>query len=140
MASKNTYPVGLKLPLQRGNNGYFDQNFNTLDQAYTNIKNLLMTSLGERRLNVNFGSTIPSLIFEQITSEDELVESLTTSTSQLIGRYFQNVTILSVDIKFDPTNTNRINMKIIFQLKNSSTYSFGESPTRTIDVSFILNI
>ena len=140
MVTKNTYPVGLKLPLAKGNNGYFNQNFNTLDQAHTNIKNLLLTSIGERRLNVNFGSRVPSLLFEQVTSEEELVESLGENITQLINNFFPYVSITSVNIGFDAVNSSKINIDLTFQLKNTTEYSFGMDQTRSINLSYNLNI
>lgn len=133
--SNNKIPVGLSLPLQRGSNGYFNQNFNTIDQAYSNIKNLLLTMTGERRMNVNFGSPLYSLLFEQVTDEEEFVETLSSRIRNVIDLYFPYVNINRLDISFSEYNTNMININITFQLKNSSNTQFGASETRTLNLT-----
>lgn len=140
MASNNQIPVGLSLPLQRGTNGFFEQNFNTLDQAYDNIKNLLLTMIGERRMNVNFGSPVYSLLFEQITSEEELRANLTESIQNLVNLYFPYVDILNINVTFPDYNPNQVDMSLTFRLKNSSNTEFGVSETRTVQVSLNTNV
>lgn len=140
MATKNTYPVGLKLPLTKGNGGYFDQNFSTLDQAHTNIKNLLLTIISERRLNVNFGSKIPSLLFEQVTSEEEFIENFKTYITESINNFFPYVTIEKINTSFDKNNPNKLNTEIIFKLKNYSDSSFTGDETKELTLYFNLNI
>ena len=39
----NNYAVGITLPIQRGEDGYFRQSFRTFDQIRSNLKNLLLT-------------------------------------------------------------------------------------------------
>ena len=57
--------VGVGLPFRRGNMGYFNQEFTTLDQVKANIKNLLLTMKGERIMQPTFGTEIYSILFEQ---------------------------------------------------------------------------
>lgn len=69
--------VGIKLPF--GSSGVlFNVSYTTEEQAISNLKNLLLTRKGERVFQPEFGSTIPSLLFEQMTPtlEDSLQESL----------------------------------------------------------------
>lgn len=140
MLNNKEIPIGLSIPLMRGPHGYFDQNFNTLDQAYSNIKNLLLTIYGERRMNVNFGSSIYSLVFEQVTDPNELISSLTTQINSLIFQYFPYIDITNLNIGFLDTNINMINIEIEFQLKNSTNKLFGKSETRTINTLISTNI
>ena len=37
----NNFAVGITLPIQKGETGYFRQSFQTFDQIKSNIKNLL---------------------------------------------------------------------------------------------------
>ena len=43
----NNYAVGITLPIQRGNDGYFVQSFRTFDQVRSNLKNLLLKKRGK---------------------------------------------------------------------------------------------
>ena len=60
--------IGLSLPLKNGNNQDFKMTKTSLEQAQHNIKNLLLTSVGERVAQPEFGSRLRELIFEQISS------------------------------------------------------------------------
>ena len=58
-------PIGLVLPLARGNSGYFDQSYDTMTQIKSNIINLLRTNSGERRMQPQFSSGLQEALFEQ---------------------------------------------------------------------------
>ena len=61
----NDYFYGITLPVQRGSTGMFRQAFSSFEQSKANLKNLLMTSKGERILQPNFGTGLKTLLFEQ---------------------------------------------------------------------------
>ena len=61
--------IGLKLPFNRGKSGLFSQSQTTLEQAGSNIKNLLLTAKGERVMQPDFGSRLRDLLFEQYTED-----------------------------------------------------------------------
>ena len=50
--------IGVKLPIQNGQQGYFDSSLTTIDQVKTNIRNLLLTIKGERLMHPEFGTDI----------------------------------------------------------------------------------
>ena len=56
------YAIGITLPIQIGNNA-FNQAFTTIEQAKSNIKNLLLTNRGERVMQPEFGSGLRELLF-----------------------------------------------------------------------------
>jgi len=60
--------VGITLPFGK-NKGLFSLSYTTEEQAISNLKNLLLTRKGERLFQPEFGSSIYSLLFEQM-SED----------------------------------------------------------------------
>lgn len=71
---KNT-AVGFKLPLSSNAGGGFLLNYDTLSQAKTNLKNLLLTTKGERYMQPNFGTNLKKIVFEQNTEEiEEIIE------------------------------------------------------------------
>ena len=59
---------GCTFPLTyKGDNvGFFPRAKTVKEQAFSNIKNLLLTQKGERVGQPNFGSNLPSLLFEQV--------------------------------------------------------------------------
>ena len=76
--------VGITLPIQIGNNGYFNQSFTTLEQVKSNVINLLLTIPGERYMQPNFGSNLYKHLFEQLDEnveeeiKDSIIEALKT--------------------------------------------------------------
>ena len=68
IASDNDSYFGLKFPLtyKDGRDGFFPRAKTLTDQAYSNLKNLLLTRKGERLGQPTFGSDLWNIIFEQI--------------------------------------------------------------------------
>lgn len=60
--------VGIMLPMTDTNGSLFKLSYTTQEQAISNLKNLLLTSLGERPMQPMFGTNIQKSLFEQITS------------------------------------------------------------------------
>ena len=56
--------VGLSFPLRSDNNNDFALTKNSLQQARHNLRNLLLTQVGERVGQLEFGSNLRALIFE----------------------------------------------------------------------------
>ena len=137
---KYEIPIGLKFPLQRGTHGYFDQNFTTVDQTVDNIKNLLLTSIGHRRLNIGFGSKLMSFFFEQISSEENFTDDLSSYIRDLILSHFPRIDILDLELNFSEENTNRLNIKLEIKLKSLSKYSLQTNDKKTLNLTMdILN-
>lgn len=65
---ENDIAVGITLPFGK-NKGLFSLSYTTEEQAVSNLKNLLLTRKGERLFQPEFGSSIYSLLFEQMTSD-----------------------------------------------------------------------
>ena len=57
--------IGCELPLTYTNNGFFNRTKTALEQAKSNIKNLLLTNKGERLGNPTFGTNLLSVVFTQ---------------------------------------------------------------------------
>ena len=56
--------VGLSFPLRADNNNDFALTKNSSEQAQHNLKNLLLTHVGERVGQPEFGSTLRAICFE----------------------------------------------------------------------------
>jgi phage baseplate assembly protein W len=61
--------IGVTLPLQLGNTGYFEQSFDVLTQIKSNFINLILTRRGERVHQPEFGCRIHEYLFEQLTPD-----------------------------------------------------------------------
>jgi phage baseplate assembly protein W len=56
--------LGLTLPFINSNGRLFDKNYLSIDQAVSNVKNLILTVKGERVMHPNFGTNIRRFMFE----------------------------------------------------------------------------
>jgi len=56
--------LGLTLPFINSNGRLFDTNYLSIDQAVSNVKNLILTVKGERVMHPNFGTNIRRFMFE----------------------------------------------------------------------------
>jgi len=101
-------PIGITLPIEDGNTGYFAQSFDTLTQIKTNITNLLNTRQGERRFQPTFGTRLWSLVFEQ--NVDNLKDQAINIVTEDISTWIPNVTVIDVTATLltnDQINSNR---------------------------------
>ena len=92
--STSATPIGMALPIQDGNSGYFSQTFDTLTQVKTNIINLLNTRQGEGRMQPTFGSRLWNLVFEQ--NVDTLKDQAVNIVTEDIFSWIPNVTVIDV--------------------------------------------
>ena len=97
--------IGLKLPFDRGRAGLFAQSETTLEQAGSNIKNLLLTAKGERVMQPDFGSRLRELLFEQYT--EDLTERIREEIGEAMSTWLPYINIAKVDIIQDETNSNQ---------------------------------
>ena len=106
--------IGLKLPFTRGRSGLFPQSETTLEQAGSNIKNLLLTSKGERVMQPDFGSRLRDLLFEQYT--EDLSEKIKEEIQEAMSTWLPYIVISQVDVIQDETNPNQTKVDLDFSL------------------------
>lgn len=112
-------PIGIILPIQNGNSGYFAQSFDTLTQIKNNIIHLLNTRLGELRLQPTFGSRLWNLTFEQNT--DSLEPQAEQIVSEDIAAWIPNVTVQ--DVTANLFTNDQINQTLdMYMLKIAVTF------------------
>lgn len=123
--------VGVMLPL--GGNPMFKLSYTTEKQAISNLKNLLLTTKGERPFQPLFGANIYSLLFENIQSDlDSLLEESLTNDIKFWLPYILldgvNVNTqpdynkVTIDIKFR-VGTQGANQSIILEVDNQGRLS-----------------
>tara|TARA_Y100001963_G_scaffold143177_1_gene213719 strand:+ start:492 stop:914 length:423 start_codon:yes stop_codon:yes gene_type:complete len=120
--------VGITLPLRLGNSGYFNQSYTTLEQAKTNIINLILTMKGERVMQPNLGADLHRTLFEQIGNDS--IAQIETTIEDAINRWLPYINLDELKISDDTVdvdrNIYRISMK--FSLKND--------PSRFEEITF----
>jgi len=128
LPEKDRVAIGVTLPFQRGNNGYFAQSYQTIDQIKSNIKNLLLTKRGERIMHPNFGTALHEALFEQNT--DDLEIKVQNSIEESIARWMPFISI--EEIILDQSNSDRdrynFNVSISFRVsgqQNLETVTFN---------------
>ena len=128
LPEKDRVAIGVTLPFQRGNNGYFAQSYQTIDQIKSNIKNLLLTKRRERLMHPNFGTALYEALFEQNT--DDLEIKVQNSIEESIARWMPFISI--EEIILDQSNSDRdrynFNVSISFRVsgqQNLETVTFN---------------
>jgi len=106
-------PIGIDLPLRRGNQGFFQQTFTTENAIKTNLRNFLLTNFGERPLNPTYGANLRQFVFDQDV-EIKRVE-IEETIRESVSNNFESVSIERVD--FDESrDDNIINLSISFSI------------------------
>ena len=99
-----TKPLGVNIPIRMGKSGYFDQSFDDSTVAKNNLRMLLSTRRGERRMNTDFGSGVWEYLFENITeSSPEIIEDIIRRD---IGEWMPEIIVKSIDISQKEENSN----------------------------------
>jgi len=117
----NNFAVGITLPIQRGEDGYFRQSFKTFDQVRSNLKNLLLTKRGERILQPDFGSGLHDLLFNPATEKFE--EDLETTINDAVAKWLPYVIVedINIDISKEMTDNNQAKVSLKFRQEGDQT-------------------
>ena len=112
--------LGIALPFGSGQSN-FRLNYTTLDQARTNIVNLLLTHKGERFMQPEFGTNLRRFLFRQNTQnlEDDVREDLL----QAIKFWLPYVKVETIDIDRSVQNIEQytVHVAITFAVTNDIT-------------------
>ena len=91
--------VGLKLPFGPGQSD-FALNYTTIDQAKTNLMNLLLTQKGERFMQPDFGTTLVDSLFEQ--NSEELVRRIQDGLNEDIEFWLPYIIVDNIEVVRTP--------------------------------------
>ncbi len=110
-------PLGVKVPIRMGQNGYFEQTFTSIDEAKSNMLNLMLTQRGERMMQPEFGTSIYGRLFEPITTD--LKAEVEGEIREAVENWlpYVELTSVDVDISTDNIDRNRVDIKIGFGLR-----------------------
>ena len=106
--------VGLSFPLGFVGDRFFNRTKTIEEQAQHNLRNLLLTNLGERPNQPEFGSRLLSVVFE--FKDDTLIEEV---INEAVDKWLPYVAINSITTNTDATNPNRLNVSINFSVATS---------------------
>jgi phage baseplate assembly protein W len=117
----NNFAVGITLPIQRGDDGYFRQSFKTFDQVRSNLKNLLLTKRGERILQPEFGSGLHDLLFNPATEKFE--EDLENTINDAVAQWLPYIIVedINIDISKEMTDNNQAKVSLKFRQEGDQT-------------------
>ena len=118
--------IGLKLPFNNPEGRLFDLNYLSIDQAMTNMKNLLLTRKGERVMHPRFGTRLEEALFEP--NNEKLRKYVFTQVESAVTQWLPYVLLDKVEVKIpekpgayptmiDPMHG--IQVSITFSLKNN---------------------
>jgi len=108
--------IGVSLPFNGP--GVFNSTYSTKEQTKSNLVNLLLTGIGERVINPNFGTELRKFLFEGIT--DNNIELLKASLLNSIAIYVPGITVTSIDVAPN-VDYNLIDLSVNYLLDISQT-------------------
>jgi len=108
--------IGVSLPFNGP--GVFNSTYTTKDQIKSNLVNLLLTDIGERIMNPEFGCNLKKFLFEGIT-EDNL-ELLVDNISNSIAIFIPEITVTNITVVPNP-DYNLIDLSINYVVNISQT-------------------
>ena len=122
--------VGLSFPLRSDNNNDFALTKNSLQQARHNLRNLLLTQVGERVGQLEIGSNLRALIFEP--DDKNLPIKIEEEVRRATSRWLPYINIQNVQTLSDDGNKNKVFVQVSFSTTlNSDTYQ-----SITLDAGF----
>ena len=124
----NTY-IGLSLPLRQDIYNDFALTRNSLQQARHNLKNLLLTHMGERVAQPQFGSNLRALCFEQI--DDDLPVNIKAEVIRAVSVWLPYINIQEVNTLTEDDDKG----KIFVEIKYSTTLNAQTQQQITLDAT-----
>lgn len=109
--------IGITLPIRRGNTGMFAQSTTLVEQARSNLRNLLLTVKGERPMQPDFGCDLSRLVFDPMDST--ISDRARATITDAVDRWLPYIEIQDVEVN----EANASN-----QLRVSFTYRFRSNP------------
>ena len=101
----NVY-IGLALPIKPDDNNVFSLTKNSYDQVQHNLRNLLLTNVGERVYQPEFGSRLRELCFEQL--DDTLPQRVEDEVRRAVNFWLPYVNIVEVETLTEQDNKSKI--------------------------------
>jgi len=117
--------LGILLPIQRGNTGYFQQGFDALTQVKSNFVNLIKTRLGERVHQPEFGCRIHQILFEPLS--DENIEFGKQSVIDAVQKFMPFLELTQISLVTPEENRERNTLEIYVRYVFRSNPNVGDT-------------
>ena len=122
--------VGVTLPFDGDQLGVYNLSKTTLQQASSNIKNLLLTMKGERPMQTTFGSDLFRTLFEPMVDGGEIEEQAEIAINEAMEEWLPYIKIESLDF----TSSNDEKDRNIFKI--TMVFSIVGDPNRFDELTF----
>ena len=106
-----------RLETDRKSGGVFTLNYTTKDQVQSNLRNLILTSPGERHYHPNFGCGVYELLFDNAT--DNVLETLEGLVDSQVQFWLPYVTLHDVNVTRAEYEPNRVNISLTYSSYNN---------------------
>jgi len=117
--------IGLTLPFNSETGKFGEVSYFSIDQALSNLRNLILTRKGERPMHPKFGTNLQDYLFEP--NNKELRDKVGGEVRQAIEDWLPYIIVKSLDVKIPDANqgglTDRyhaIMVALKFGLQNNS--------------------
>ena len=102
--------VGIRFPLDHSPEGFFYKTKTVLEQSKANLRNLLLTTPGERIFQPSFGSRLKNIVFEQGQDiPNRVEESIRTATDTFLP-YINIINVFTIQ------EQNQVNIQVEFSV------------------------
>jgi len=102
--------IGIRYPLGFSPEGFFFKTKTILEQSKANMRNLLLTSKGERVMQPDFGSRLLDIVFDQGSNIPTRIEE---EIREVVGVQLPYININNVFV-VQSTDTNQVDVSIEF--------------------------
>jgi phage baseplate assembly protein W len=96
----------------------FHLSYTTLEQAKSNLRNLVLTNRGERVMHPEFGCDIWASLFNNITPQ--LLNAIKDNIYRQVSIWLSYINLLDVRVQQTKENENRVNIKLTYALYDDS--------------------
>ncbi len=122
---KYAKPLGVLLPFNNPK-GIFKLGYTNEEQVYSNLKNLLLTAKGERYMLPTFGTDIRTLLFENISTEEEFFDSLKNEIRSSITEWMPYLVVSRLDAGLadeqEDERDHSIKISLVVQIVDTGIY------------------
>ena len=132
--TNDDFYVGIQFPLSYGGNyGFFNQSKTVFEQVKSNIRNLLLTTPGERPHQPTLGSNLSNILFENITNDliSDVRDKAEETIREAISEWLPYVILNEVNVFQDENNQNKVFVQI--------EYSITLDPNTLDQITFTFN-
>lgn len=113
------YGIAPKLPIKFTKQGTPLNTLNIKENTQQNLKNLILTSPGERVMDSNFGVGLRRYLFENNTPVAR--QKLESRIIDQVSTYMPFVEIVSLDVMHNNENPNLMDIKLRYAISNISS-------------------